>query len=80
MFQNGKHVLCEKPLTMNKKQTAELLAEAQSRGLFVMEAIWSRCFPVYEAVKKEIDSGAIGEVKHVIVTLGFDLQQVDRLT
>ena len=80
MLENGKHVLCEKPLTMNKKQTSKLLEEAEKRGLFLMEAVWSRCFPVYETVKKEIKSGSIGDVKHVIVSFGFDLQDVERLT
>jgi len=80
MFQHGKHVLCEKPLTLNKKQTTELLKEAEKKGLFAMEAIWSRCFPVYDAVKKEIKSGAIGEIKHVIASFGFNLEQVERLT
>ncbi|XP_043263235.1 trans-1,2-dihydrobenzene-1,2-diol dehydrogenase-like [Colletes gigas] len=79
MLNHGKHILCEKPLTMNLKQTTELINLAKQKKLFLMEAIWSRCFPVYEAVRKEIDSGSIGEVHQVLVTFGFDLAEVQRL-
>lgn len=80
MLNHGKHVLCEKPLTMNLKQTTELINLAKSKNLFLMEAIWSRCFPVYEAVKKEIESGSIGEIHQVLVSFGFNMPDVQRLT
>lgn len=79
MLSHGKHVLCEKPLTMNLKQTTELINFAKSKDLFLMEAIWSRCFPIYQAVKKSIKGGEIGDVKQVIVSFGFALEDVDRL-
>ncbi|XP_076394793.1 trans-1,2-dihydrobenzene-1,2-diol dehydrogenase isoform X2 [Megachile rotundata] len=79
MLNHGKHVLCEKPLTMNLKQTTELVNLAKKKKLFLMEAIWSRCFPTYEAIKKEIDSGSIGDIHQVIVSFGFQLANVDRL-
>ncbi|XP_076626895.1 trans-1,2-dihydrobenzene-1,2-diol dehydrogenase [Colletes latitarsis] len=79
MLNHGKHVLCEKPLCMNLKQATELINLAKQKKLFLMEGIWSRCFPVYEAVRKEIDSGSIGEVHQVMVTFGFDLTEVERL-
>lgn len=79
MLNNGKHVLCEKPLTMNLKQTKQLIDLAKEKKLFLMEGIWSRCFPVYEAVKKEIDSGSIGEVQQVLVSFGFRMPEIDRL-
>lgn len=54
-LQNGKHVLCEKPLTLNAKQTNNLIALAKEKKRFLMEAIWSRCFPVYEKIQKEVN-------------------------
>ncbi len=42
LLQHGKHVLCEKPLGMNVKETKEMLDLAKAKGLFLMEAIWSR--------------------------------------
>ena len=79
MLEAGKHVLCEKPLTMNFKQTKELIDLAESKGLFLMEGVWSRCFPVYEILQREIEKGTIGEVKQVIVTFGFMMNDYYRL-
>ena len=39
---NGKHVLCEKPMTMNLKDTKELFDLAKTKGLFIME-VSDRC-------------------------------------
>ncbi|KAJ8947542.1 hypothetical protein NQ318_005021 [Aromia moschata] len=61
MLENGKHVLCEKPFTMNEKQTRKLIEIARANKLFIMEAIWSRCFPVYRELRKILDSGLIGD-------------------
>jgi len=66
----GKAVLCEKPLCMNLRETKELVEVARKNKVFLMEAIWSRCLPAYQALKKEIDAGTIGEVKQVIASFG----------
>lgn len=79
MLNHGKHVLCEKPLTMNLKQTTELINLAKSKKLFLMEAIWSRCFPAYEALRKEIDFGTVGEIHQVVAFFGFKMPNVERL-
>ncbi|XP_044738134.1 trans-1,2-dihydrobenzene-1,2-diol dehydrogenase-like [Chrysoperla carnea] len=79
MLENGKHVLCEKPLTMNASQTKALIKVAKEKKLFLMEAVWSRCFPVYKELKKALCSGVIGDVKQVTVGFGFRLEHVDRL-
>ena len=42
LLSNGKHVLCEKPLGMNIKETEEMVNLAREKKLFFMEAIWSR--------------------------------------
>jgi hypothetical protein len=45
-IENGKHVLCEKPMTLNAADAKEVLAAARAKGLFFMQGIWSRFFPV----------------------------------
>lgn len=80
MLENGKHVLCEKPFTLNEQQTRELLDLAKQKNLFLMEAIWSRCFPVYDELKKILDSGELGTIYQVSVNFGFPLQNIERLT
>lgn len=79
MLSNGKHVLCEKPLAMNKKQVEGILAAAKANKRFFMEAVWSRFFPSYEHVRQLIQTGALGEIKDVVVNFGFPLAGVERL-
>jgi dihydrodiol dehydrogenase / D-xylose 1-dehydrogenase (NADP) len=76
---NGKHVLCEKPLCINVRETKELLELARQKNLFLMEAIWSRFFPSYKKLREQIESGAVGEVRQVLVSFGVKIAEVDRL-
>ena len=67
----GKNVLCEKPLCMNLKETVELVELARRKKVFLMEAIWSRCIPSYQALRQELAAGTVGDVKQVICTFGW---------
>ena len=80
MLDAGKHVLCEKPLTMNEKQSRQLLERAKDKKLLCAEAIWSRFFPSYKHLKSRLDANELGDIKEVEVEFGFPLQKVDRLT
>ena len=55
---------------MSLEQVEEMIALAKSKGVFFMEAIWSRTFPIYEKLQTILRNGCIGEVKHVITTFG----------
>lgn len=79
MLENGKHVLCEKPLCMNEKEARKLIAYAERKKLFLMEAIWSRFFPSYQYLHKQIKNGMLGDIQEVDVSFGFPLEDVDRL-
>ncbi|XP_026272057.1 trans-1,2-dihydrobenzene-1,2-diol dehydrogenase [Frankliniella occidentalis] len=74
MLEHGKHVLCEKPLCMNQKDTIELLKIAKEKKLFFMEAIWSRFFPAYEQVRRELSAGAIGEIIQLNAEFGVHIE------
>ncbi|KAK5649086.1 hypothetical protein RI129_003978 [Pyrocoelia pectoralis] len=80
MLANGKHVLCEKPMTLNATQTRELINLAKKKKLFLMEALWSRCFPVYDKLRSLIDSNVIGEVKYVTAQFGHAYKDMERIT
>jgi predicted dehydrogenase len=67
----GKHVLCEKPMTVNAAQAERLIGLAQDKGLFLMEGMWTRFFPLMERVRHLISSGAIGEPRLLHVDFGF---------
>lgn len=62
----GKHVLCEKALTVNASQARKLVAKAAEKGLFFMEAVWTRYFPLSIKVREMISSGEIGTVYRVM--------------
>jgi predicted dehydrogenase len=80
-FEAGKPVLCEKPLTINARQAAELVAVARERRLFLMEAMWMRCNPVVRRLQQLASSGALGRIDQVRADLGFlvDRPPTDRL-
>jgi predicted dehydrogenase len=67
----GKAVLCEKPFTLDHASSAALVAEAHTRQLFLMEAMWMRCNPAIRAMKELVDDGAIGEVRSVHADFGL---------
>lgn len=68
-LEHSKPVLCEKPLTVNAEQAKLLAAEAKKRGLFFMEAAWTRFFPLSIALRRKIEQGAIGEVLRIAADL-----------
>jgi predicted dehydrogenase len=58
-----KPVLCEKPLAPTAAQAEALLALARERGVFLMEAVWTRLLPAWAQARQWLDSGAIGRVR-----------------
>jgi predicted dehydrogenase len=60
---SGKHVLVEKPFTVNAQQAAELVELARRCGLFVMEAMWTRFLPHMAFVREVVAGGRIGKVR-----------------
>lgn len=78
-LESGKHVLCEKPLCLNFKQSESLINIARKENLFLMEAVWSRFSPLYVSLEKEINSGKLGQVQFVDVNLGHPIASIDRI-
>lgn len=65
-LQNGKSVLCEKPFTTDAAQARELTELARDRGLFLMEAMWTRFLPACIALRRLVSEGAIGRPQLLI--------------
>ena len=72
----GKHVLCEKAFTVNAAQAKKLVETAKQKKLFLMEAVWTRFFPLSIQIRKTIESGALGAIHRVIadLSLGQDVE------
>jgi predicted dehydrogenase len=67
----GKHLLLEKPLTINAAQTKILIELSQAKGLLFQEALWSRFMPCFAQVKKWLKQGEIGTLHYIQSDIGF---------
>lgn len=66
-----KPVLCEKPFALNASEAEAMIRCARQRGLFLMEAMWTRFLPAIAQVRQWLADGAIGEVRNVMADFGF---------
>ena len=71
MIEHGKHVLCEKSFTVDAKEAEMLFALAKEKGVFLMEAFWTKICPIYRDVERIIASGALGEIRTVTAQYGY---------
>lgn len=69
----GKHVLCEKPVTVNARQLYKLVELAQARQLFLMEALWTRFLPGIISLNEMIGKGVIGEAITLDADFGINI-------
>jgi len=76
----GKHVLSEKPLTMNAQQAEEAIKFSREKKLFYMEGMWTRFFPSIIKVRELISNGSLGEIKVVMADFGFKNMGIERLS
>lgn len=77
-LQAGKAVLCEKPFTFNAADSQAVFDVAQEAGLFLMEGMWTRFFPVIKQVEDWIAQGAIGPVRMVRADFGYWMDYEER--
>lgn len=70
-----KAVLCEKPACMNADEMQQVMQCAKENNTLFMEAMKTRFEPVYQEVKKQIQSGVIGPIQsmHVCLCNAVDL-------
>lgn len=62
-LQHNKHVLVEKPFTLQSDQASELFELAEARGCFLMEAQKAVFLPISLQIKKAIQQNKIGQVR-----------------
>ncbi|MDF1513586.1 MAG: Gfo/Idh/MocA family oxidoreductase [Anaerolineae bacterium] len=75
-MQAGKHVLCEKPLTINAAEAREVQAVRDQTGLFCLEAFASRFNPTFTKAVEITQSGVLGDLRfmHTVSTYYMDPQ------
>ena len=75
----GKHILCEKPLAMNRKEAEHMFDVCRENGVLLMEAFAYRHAPLVQQVKSVIDAGTIGNVKYIESHLTDVLQDMGNI-
>jgi predicted dehydrogenase len=77
----GKPALTEKPFTLDLEEAEELVETARSAGVFLMEAMWTRCFPAVRTIAGLVADGVIGEVTavHADFSVSVDVPPTHRM-
>lgn len=73
-LRKGKHVLCEKPLALNASEAEDMYKTAKECGVYLMEAYAYLHSPYVESLKKDVQSGIIGDVDYIesaFITQGY---------
>lgn len=60
-----KHVLVEKPFAMDAREAEEMVVLARRKGLFLLEAMWTRFLPHMVELRSVLASGMLGKVVSV---------------
>ncbi len=64
----GKHVLCEKPMTLSEADSAACFDAAEAKGLVLVEALWTAFFPAMRKAVELVQAGTIGTPRHLTAT------------
>jgi predicted dehydrogenase len=78
-LEGGKHVLVEKPFTMDAAQAQELVDLAASKNLVILEAMWTRWLPHMVRIREILAEGLLGDVRTVIADHDQKIDHIPRL-
>ncbi|KAF3931180.1 hypothetical protein ABW19_dt0203945 [Dactylella cylindrospora] len=68
----GKHVLCEKAFTLRQADAIEVINLAKEKGVFLMEAMWTRFYPLVKELRKVLyEEKLIGDVWRTFADFGL---------
>jgi predicted dehydrogenase len=71
----GKHILCEKPITLNAQETRELIEVRNQTGVKIQEAFMVRYHPQWLKVRELIQSGKIGKVQVITGFFSYNIPE-----
>lgn len=64
-IESSRHVLCEKPVSLNAEDGVEISESAARKGVVFMVAHVIRFWPEYIRTKESIDSGSVGKIRNI---------------
>ena len=70
-MKQGRNVLCEKPMGINRGEVEQMITVARENKVFLMEALWSRFNPSIRKVKDLLDDGLIGDIAYIHADFAF---------
>jgi predicted dehydrogenase len=70
-LENGKHVLCEKPMSLSYEDSVRIIEASKKNDKFFMEAFWTRFIPSVQEILQKVNLGIIGDVKSVKADFSF---------
>jgi predicted dehydrogenase len=74
-LQNGKAVLCEKPITVNDSQFKKLMSVSEEKNIFLMEAMWTYFLPAIQKANEWLAQGRIGKLKVIQADFAFNMEK-----
>lgn len=78
-IEHYKHVLCEKPFTINAKECLDIMDLAKKNNVFVAEAMWPRYMPSKRIITDLLNSNIIGETHTLTANLSFPMLTKKRI-
>lgn len=70
MLEAGKPLMVEKPFAMNSAEAEDILTLASEQGLFVMDAMWTLCNPLFRKLAAKVEAGEIGTPRAFAASIG----------
>lgn len=70
-LENGKHVLCEKPMALSYKDAQRMIEASKKHNRFFMEAFWTRFIPSVQDVLQKVNNNAIGQINYIKADFAF---------
>jgi predicted dehydrogenase len=70
-LENGKHVLCEKPLALSYNDAVRMTEASKKNNKFFMEAFWTRFIPAVHDVLAKVNKGIIGDIRSLKADFAF---------
>lgn len=70
----GKHVMCEKPITVSREECESLVSLSEQTGCFFMEALWTYFLPAMRRARQWVEDGRIGKIVQIKGDFGYPIE------
>ncbi|BDU25262.1 Gfo/Idh/MocA family oxidoreductase [Flavobacterium sp. GSB-24] len=70
-LEKGKHVICEKPMSLSYNDAERMIEASKKNNRFFMEAFWTRFIPSIQDILQKLNNGIIGDVNYIKADFAF---------